>query len=141
MVEHRHEHQKKKSGIKKNLRNVPGVIIVDRKRHDDAIVISGFLTVISGDHSLSENIAKEMEAAALEITGRGGIIGHIKATSVVTTTKMISITEEEAMIKDAPECRVQITLAAIVFLVDPEEAGNIIRQALARIRTNAKQRN
>ena len=139
MADHHHEHERYKtaSDIRKKLKNVPGVIVVESKLHDDAVVISGYLTVISDDRSFSENIAIEMETAAREITEQGGIVGHIKATSVVTSTKMISITDEKAMIKEAPECRVQITLAAIVFLVNPEETGNIIKQTLARIRTHS----
>ena len=123
--------------IKLKNKNAPGVIYIERNIHDGAIVISGTLTVVTGDSAINVTIAKELETAAHEITALGGIVGHIKASSVVTSTSMISITDEEAMIKDSPECIVKITLAAIVFLVEPEAASQIMRKALASVRAGA----
>jgi hypothetical protein len=138
MSEHKHTHSHSSATRLKKVKSAPGSIYIKRMLHDEAIVISGSLTVITGDESICEIVAKELEAAGAEITQLGGIIGHIKATTVITETKMISVTEEQAMIKDALECKVVITLAAIVFLVEQKEAGDIIRQALVRVRERAR---
>ena len=137
MSEKKHDHSKKTTGKLNKLKSTPGVIAVECNLHDEAIVVSGSLTVITAHQNLTEAIAREMESAARDITASGGIIGHIKASSVVTTTKMISVTEEEAMIKDSIECKVQITLVAIVFMINKDSARDIIRRTLSAIRNQA----
>ena len=138
--EHDHDHSPTVIDGRKRIRvkvsESPGLVFVDRQIHDEAITISAAMTIISDDTLLNEHIAGEIETAAREITKRGGIVGHIKASVSTTTTCMITAADETAMIKESPMRRARITLAAIVFLVDPEEAENIIREALAGIRAH-----
>jgi hypothetical protein len=47
---------------------------------------------------------------------------------------MISVTDEKAAVKGSPLRRLKITLAAIVFAIDPETAENIVRKALSDVR-------
>ena len=138
MSEHSHSHQANVAKLDK-VKSVPGVIYVKRDMHDEATVISGSLTIVTASPLMSEILAKELEAAGREITELGGIIGHIKGTCVETTTKMISVTEEHAMTKEAAERSIRIILAAIVFLVDKEAAGDIIKQALTRVRAQSRE--
>ena len=137
MSAHNHSHHNSASRLDK-AKNAPGAIYIKRSLHDEAIVISGSLTVITQNPDVCDIVAKQLEQAGAEITKLGGIIGHIKATTVLTTTKMISVTEEQAMIKDAHEYKAKIILAAIVFLIEQKEAGALIRQSLVEVRKYAR---
>jgi len=119
-------------------KKIPGAIYVERQIHDDAIVISGSLTVRFEAQDIRKLISEELEAAAREINGRDGVVGHIKASVAITSTSMISTTGENAMIKDSPMRRAKITLAAIVFLIDPADAESIVKTALTKIRTRLR---
>ena len=153
MGEHRHDHvngvndsghvnEKNGSGGKKKItakiKNAPDMIHIDRQIHDGAIVISASLILDCGAVDLLTCIAGELETAAHEVKERGGIVGHIKASVSTKSTSMISVADETAMIKESPLNHTRITLAAIVFLLDPEDAQDIIRKALTGIRTSCK---
>ena len=139
---HNHSHACHKHGnnstVKKPLmvktENIPGLIRIEQHIHDEAIVISGTLTVIAAVNSINEIIASELETSSSVFTQKEGIIGHIKASVSTTKTGMISITEDKAMIKEGQDTRVQISLVAIVFIIDPEEGEEIVRKTLSRIR-------
>ena len=109
----------------------PGHFLLESHIHDGAVVISGSVTVLSGATDIKVRIAEGLETAANEVTKRGGIVGHIKAAAVETSTSMISVTDEKAMVKDSPGKQVRITLSAIVFNIDPEAAESILGKSLA----------
>jgi ABC-type sugar transport system substrate-binding protein len=134
----RHGHGKKQR-IRVKAKDTPGVICIERHTHDEAIVISGSLVVDYVAADLKAWIAQELEAAAREVGENGGIIGHIKTALGVTSTTMISVTDEKAMAKESPQKRARITLAAIVFKIDPEKAEDIIRKSLAAVRLRLRQ--
>ena len=133
---HRHSHPAR---ITARAKDVPGLIYIERRLEDEAIVISGSLIIKTGVAQANETIAEELEAAARKINELGGVVGHIKASVAASSTHMISVTDEKAMVKESPLHKVQITLAAIVFAVEPEEAENIVRQALSGIRARMKE--
>ncbi|MCL2125944.1 MAG: hypothetical protein FWH33_08170 [Oscillospiraceae bacterium] len=112
------------------------MVYIDRQIHDGAITISAALTIVTDDIHLDKRIAAEIESAAREIAAHGGIVGHIKAAVSTTATSMITAADETAMIKDSPMRRSRIVMAAIVFLVSPQEAEDIIRASLQRIRSS-----
>ena len=133
--EHDHDYQilAGKKRVKVKVKETPGPISIDRQIHDEAITISASMTVITENPLIRELIAGEIESAAREIIKRDGIVGHIKAAVSTTSTCMITAADETAMVKDSPMRRSRITLAAIVFLVDPGDAEDIIRKALQNI--------
>ena len=124
--------------MKKNTKSVPGLIYIDRQMHDDAIVISGSLNAIFGDCDVYAIAAQALEAAAREVMERGGIVGHIKASVSKTLVCMISTTGDKASLKESPIRRAKITLAAIVFVIEPTQAEEIVRNALRKIRSELK---
>ena len=128
----------RKPKIKINAKNMSGVITIERNMHDDAVVISGSLSLENVTSDINTLIAEELEAVALEINKREGIIGHIKAAVTATATDMISVTDEKAMVKTSPFRGVRITLTVIVFLLEPEIAEDLARKALAAIRAKAR---
>ena len=119
-------------------KDVPGVILIERNMHDEAIVVSGSLIVANAGPELQACVAGELEAAAHMVNELGGIIGHIKAAVCVTSMDMISVTEEKAMVKTSRLKEARITLTVIVFLIEPEEAEDIARKALTAIRRQCK---
>ena len=139
---HTHSHSHGNHSVKEHIlskaKNAPGLIYIERQIHDDAIVISGSLSIRFSTQDPNSLISEELEAAAREIKERSGIVGHIKVSVSTTSTCMISVTDEKAMAKDSPVRRARMTLAAIVFLIDPKDAESIIRKALSNIRTRFK---
>ena len=124
-----------KRSIKIKTKDTPGSIHIERHIHDEAVVISGVLAVDYDTAEMSVLIAEELEEAARSITDCGGIVGHIKAAINTTSTSMISVTEEKAAVTEGKWKRTKITLAAIVFLIEPEEAEKAIKRALASIKS------
>lgn len=124
--------------IGEKAKDTPGIICIERNVHDDAIVISGTLTVEYGTADLSVWIAEGLEEAAREVKEKEGIVGHIKAAVTVTSTDSVSVTDDKAMVTHAPQKRARIALAAIVFMIEPEAAENIIRKALAGVRARLR---
>ena len=141
--EHEHEHEDEHHGgggkkrIKIKVKDSSGLISVDRQIHDGAITISASLTVVTDDLAFNEFIAGEIESAARDITRRGGIVGHIKASVSTTATSMISASDDKAMVKESAMRRCRIIFVAIVFLVDPAEAESVVKAALGRIRARS----
>ena len=113
-----------------------GAVKIERRRHDEAVVISGSLAVRGDYAALRAVLEDQMSRMAEEITALGGIIGHIKASCAVTSVEMYSITDENAglAVKTPPEQEVRINLAAIVFAIPEEEAEKLVAAALRKVR-------
>jgi hypothetical protein len=104
--------------------------------HDDAIVVSGDVTVTAAEYEPARGeLDRQLAAVADTVTGAGGIIGHIKASAAVTSVEMFSVTDEDGVAaKKSPEIAIDVHLAAIVFAVDPELIEQAVRTALERVK-------
>ena len=130
-----------KQRVRVKAKDTPGVICIERSTHDEAIVISGSLTVEYADAELKSLLTEELEKAAQGIRELDGIIGHIKVAVSTTSTEIFSVTDEKAASAGAPRKTARIALAAIVFKVEPPDAESIIRKALAGVRTRLREEN
>ena len=121
--------------------DVPGGIHVETHLHDQARVISGRLTVAGSYDAVRKTLTDRLETVARAVAEFGGIIGHIKASCQTTEVEMFSVTDTDAevSVKKAPEQEIRINLAAIVFLISPEDAEALVRQALEAVRDSAGQ--
>lgn len=117
----------------------PGTLHVEHHIHDEARVISGRLTVTGSYDTVKKAVEAALERIAGEIQQSGGIIGHIKASCEVKTIDIFSVTDTDVSVKSAPEQQIKISLAAIVFLIDPEDAEDLVRLALEMIRDSVPQ--
>ncbi|MBR4744558.1 MAG: hypothetical protein IK082_10285 [Oscillospiraceae bacterium] len=118
--EHEHFHEPK----------MPGVVYTQVKLHDDAKVVSGSLELTGDYDAIRLGLGEGLKQFAAAVNEMGGVIGHIKASAEKVKTEMFSVTEEDVMIKTAPEERVSIILAAIVFFITEEQAEELGRRAL-----------
>ena len=123
--EHGHEHAHHEEEKK------PGVVYTQVRLHDDAKVVSGSLLISGNYEKIRTGLHRGLTEFAAAVAEKGGVIGHIKASAEVTQTEMFSVTEADVMIKTAPDCRVAVILAAIVFFISEEEAELLARKALA----------
>ncbi|SHH65125.1 hypothetical protein SAMN02745823_00626 [Sporobacter termitidis DSM 10068] len=131
---HGHAHDENGNCI---LEDVPGAVYVEYHLHDEARVISGRLTLTAEYGPVREALASQLELMAKTVQERGGIVGHIKASCEVRLVEMLSVTDTESAVKRAPGQEIKIILAAIVFLIDPEEAEELAHAALAAVRDAA----
>lgn len=134
----KNNHARKKQ-IKLFPRETPGMICIERHIHDEAIVISGSLMVENNDVDLCAWIEEELENAARYIKDCGGILGQIKTALTVASTKIISITDDKATEAKQSQKYARIILAAIIFMLNPREADEIVRKALAGVRARLRQ--
>lgn len=123
---HDHEHEHEHTYEQK----IPGVVYTQVKLHDDAKVVSGSLELTGDYDAIRLGLGKGLKQFAAAVNEMGGVIGHIKASAEKVQTEMFSVTEEDVMIKTAPEERVSIILAAIVFFIPEEKAEELGRKAL-----------
>ena len=123
--EHHHEHV--------HGRDVDGIHI-EHHIQDEACVVSGVMKFPGRYEGMQSRIAAKLEALAAEITARGGIIGHVKAAAEVTDTEMFSVTDVKAMVKKADTQEICVKMAAIVFVVTPEEVEDLVEAALRELR-------
>lgn len=132
-----HEHDENGSCIMGNT-DAPSGVHTEAHLHDEARVISGRLTLSADYEKIKKSLADNLEQLAITVQERGGIVGHIKASCTVTAVEMFSVTETAATVKKAPEQEIKVSLAAIVFLIDPEEAEALARAALEAVRAASK---
>ena len=109
-------------------------IHIEHHTVDDAQVISGTVRFAGDYEAVRLSIKEELEALAAQVTQSGGIVGHIKAAAEVTQTEMFSVTEADAMIKATPTQDITVKLAAIVFLVEPQDVELLVGAALRTLR-------
>ena len=114
-------------------KETPGVICIERHIHDESVVISGSLLAECRDDALNEWIEEALEDAAHDVRKCGGILGQIKTALTVMSTSTITITEGKKAMAEPSRKYAKIILAAIMFMVDPNEAEDIIRKSLARV--------
>jgi hypothetical protein len=142
--EHDHDHDHDHSGHAHDeygnciLNNdEPGTVHVELHLHDEARVVSGKLTLNGSYDTVKTALGAQLEKLAAAIQDRGGIVGHIKASCDVRTVDMFSVTDREVMVKRTADQEIRMNLAAIVFLVTPEEAETLVRAALEAVRDAA----
>ncbi|MDR3277871.1 MAG: hypothetical protein LBT12_03780 [Oscillospiraceae bacterium] len=134
---HEHEHVHDEScGHDHNAFIAPmGEPVLETTRHDDAIIVSGALSLMCADPAAAQDaLAAALSGVARAVSERDGLVGHIKASFSVTSVDMLSVTDAEATVKSAPEREVKINLAAIVFLIPPEAAEALVRGALDAVK-------
>lgn len=124
--DHEHEHEHEHSHEQK----IPGVVYTQVKLHDDAKVVSGSLELTGDYDAVRLGLGEGLRQFAAAVNEMGGVIGHIKASAEKVQTEMFSVTEADVMIKTAPEERISIILAAIVFFIPEEKAEELGRKAL-----------
>ena len=115
-----------------------GEVSVEWRMHDEAVVVSGALALISEYAIVRHSLELQLGVIAKTVSAAGGIIGHIKAAASSTEVEAFSITDVEVSVKKSPEQEVKINLAAIVFGVPPEDVADAVRQALTKVRDICK---
>jgi hypothetical protein len=130
----------RKQRIKFSPKDTPGVICIERQLHNEAVVISGSLTVEHDAPELKAWIEEELETAARSVKESGGAAEQIKAAITVNSTSVLTISDEKAMDKEPPKTYAQIMMAAIISRLDPKEAETIVRKALASVRAKMREK-
>jgi hypothetical protein len=134
--EHHHHHHEHEHEHEHGSEPAPGEARVECLLHDDAIVVSGDLTVMAAEYEpVRAKINAQLASVAAAVASAGGIIGHIKASASSTSVEMFSITDADGAVsaKISPELTVVIHLAAIVFNIDPEAVETAVRTALKQL--------
>ena len=122
--EHHHESERPKHGF-----------TLDVHIHEGAVAAAGECTVAAScPECACKRIESGLQALANWVNGKNGIIGHIKASVQKTETRMYSITDKELAAVDG-QTALHIKIAAIVYLVEPDELKNEMAALLRNIVT------
>jgi len=135
------ENRDGKKTIRFRPKDTPGIICIDRRTHEETVTISGSLVLGAETDELHEWIEEAIDNAAREVKERGGVVDQISAALAVTSTRIIAVSDEKPMEKEPPQKDVRISLAAVMTKIDPKEAGDIIRKALAAVRLRLREKN
>ena len=133
--EHHHEHDEN-CGCGEQAAG-PGVITVGHTFHDEAIIVSGAVTLFGRYENVKEILKERLEAVSEFVSGQGGIVGHIKASASVTAVEMFSTTGEAATVKTSPEQEIRINMVAIVFAIAPDEVEKKVLETLSAVKDKA----
>lgn len=89
--------------------------------HEEAAVVSGDCSLLCTDASkLQNDFTEKMQDLADWLNGQGSFIGHIKASVILETGMMLSITDKELQKKANAKNKLTIHFAAIVYDVELE---------------------
>ena len=114
-----------------------GEIRIESHLHDEARVISGLVTLVGDEDIIKDAVRVQLETMAKAVFAFGGIVGHIKAACETKTVEMFSVTDVMATSKRSPEKEIKINMAAIVFVVDLEDAESMVENALQAVKAAA----
>ncbi len=114
-----------------------GAIRVESHLHDEARVISGLMTLVGDETRIKAALKEQLEMLAKAVFELGGIVGHIKASCETKTVEMFSVTDVSATSKTSPEKEIRINLAAIVFIVEMEQAESMVFNAMQTVKASA----
>lgn len=137
---HNHEHHHDHDGVCGcgQVHDKTDAVHVETHLHDEARVISGRLKLVGDYDAVRKTLAAQLEATAANVQAQGSIVGHIKASCEVSLVEMFSVTDTEVSIKKAPDQEINIIVAAILFLLEPEEAEALVKQALTAVYNSVK---
>jgi hypothetical protein len=137
--EHEHVHDGNCHHEHEHAHGAPiGEATVGTTRHEDAVIVSGALSLLCAEPDAARDaLAAGLTDIARAVRERDGIVGHIKASFSASRVEMLSVTDVEVSVKPAPKLEVKINLAAIVFLIPPEDAEALARDALDAVKTAA----
>ena len=124
---HTHEHHEHAS---QSLRRNNTIITLNAYTQDEASVISLEWSSCE-DVKQTEILLKQLyKNIARNITEQNGIIGHIKASMERSEVIMISLTDTEAMKKEALSPTIKIHAAVIALFIDKKILTQIVESAI-----------
>lgn len=106
---------------------------LDGRMEDGAAVISAHFTVTAARDVLEQALSQELQDLAARVYAHNGIIGHIKASTEISSIQMYSITDTILHVKNGEKDTISISFAFILFLIDLETAKEWTREIIERI--------
>ena len=125
--------------IKFSPEDTPGVICIERRVQNDAILISGTLKLGYNSRQLDIWVDEAIKKAASDAKKRGGVMGQIKAAIMKTSEDVLALVDDDTTENESSRSFSRISIACVILMDDPKEAENIIRTALADIRAKVRE--
>ena len=124
--------------VKFSPEDTPGVICIERRMQDDTVLISGTLKLGYNSVELDSWVNEAIKKADLDVKGKGGVMGQIKAALTKTSESVVTLTGDNLIENEAFRAFSRVSVAAVMIIDQPKDAENIIREALASIRAKAR---
>ncbi|MDY4969626.1 MAG: hypothetical protein SO101_05130 [Lachnospiraceae bacterium] len=106
---------------------------LDVRMEDGATVVSARFTVETARDVLEQALSAELQELAARVYAHEGIIGHIKASTEISSVQMYSITDTILHVKNGENDTIIISFAFILFLIDAGTAEKWTREIIERI--------
>ena len=128
----------KRKRIKFRPEDTPGVICIERRQQGDAIHIFGTMKIDCNLDEMADWVEQAIKKAAADVKASGGVLGQIKMARTVTNEEVLALFSEDIIDKETSCTFTRISLATAMFMENPKDAENIIRNVLADIRTKVR---
>ena len=142
-MKHHNNHKNvkvRKRRIQFSPEDTPGVICIERRMQNETTVVTGTLKIGYNEEPLEACISRALKEAAVEIRAAGGVVGQIKAAITVTSEEILALVDGDAIENETSRSFARVSIAAtMVFAGVQNEAENIIRIALAKVRSKVRE--
>ena len=129
-----HEHHHDENCGCGNHGNDKNGFYIEQHQHEGACVVSGTYSLFAEYDTVKATLEKSLGDMAQEVNRRGGIIGHIKSSAEIKSVEMFSVTDLDVMVKKAPGQDITLHIAAIVFMIEPDDVQELLEVVFSDIK-------
>ncbi|MDO5410514.1 MAG: hypothetical protein Q4F21_08685 [Lachnospiraceae bacterium] len=109
---------------------------VTSKTETSAAIISAECTLLADHNQMAALLCSHLEKLAEQLNEKGAFIGHIKASMDVHTLNVFSLTDKTVNQVKGKSDEITFNLAAILFLIEEQEAVKLVTDMLKEITNN-----
>ncbi|HIX36271.1 MAG TPA: hypothetical protein H9738_00145, partial [Candidatus Blautia pullistercoris] len=109
--------------------------------HDGASIVSGeCILSVEDPETVRTMLAEQMQRLGDWVNEKEGYIGHIKAGFSTECTESFSITDRKVRCHSPESTRIHINLAAIVFMISPDELKKQVKNIFLTITADTEEK-
>lgn len=138
--EHHHDHHSE-TVKERHMVNGQEKFSLESHSHDGASIVSGeCILSVEDPETVRTMLAEQMQRLGDWVNEKEGYIGHIKAGFSTECTESFSITDRKVRCHSPESTRIHINLAAIVFMISPDELKKQVKNIFLTITADTEEK-
>ena len=138
--EHHHDHHSE-TVKERHMVNGQEKFSLESHSHDGASIVSGeCILSVEDPETVRTMLAEQMQRLGDWVNEKEGYIGHIKAGFSTECTESFSITDRKVRCHSPESTRIHINLAAIVFMISPDEVKKQVKNIFLTITADTEEK-
>ncbi len=138
--EHHHDHHSE-TVKERHMVNGQEKFSLESHSHDGASIVSGeCILSVENPETVRTMLAEQMQRLGDWVNEKEGYIGHIKAGFSTECTESFSITDRKVRCHSPESTRIHINLAAIVFMISPDELKKQVKNIFLTITADTEEK-